>query len=421
MLIDYSITNYRSFRERQTLSLVAAPRLGRKDNIFRPDVEGETLPDLLKVAVIYGPNASGKSNALKALDAVRDIVIRQPSATAQTLPVAPFRFDSQLADRPSEFELNFIASKQRFKFVLAATRDRIVREQLIAFPKGREVPLYERTYEGNADRYQFGAALEGDRSLHETWQRLTSPQRLFLAQAVANSSEELQQLRTPLGWLQQNLIVLPARLPMKSLAKLGQLVASESSPFSPAEVVSFVRDLDIPITALEFESVDDPIGSGDHGTSDKQRLQSFLFSEVRAVLTHTSALGHATFDFDEESDGTQNLVGFYLIWSVLRQGRDTQLLSIDEFDSSLHPQIVARLVKQHLDLEQPKQLIFTTHDTHLMDTRMLRRDQIWLTERDINGATQLRAVHDFEGRESEDVEKRYYEGRYRGLPILRGS
>jgi AAA15 family ATPase/GTPase len=98
-----------------------------------------------------------------------------------------------------------------------------------------------------------------------------------------------------------------------------------------------------------------------------------------------------------------------------------ELVSIDELDTSLHPQIVARLIKQHLQLKAPRQLIFTTHDTHLMDTRILRRDQIWLTERDINGATQLRSVHDFEGRESEDVEKRYYEGRYRGLPILRES
>jgi hypothetical protein len=79
------------------------------------------------------------------------------------------------------------------------------------------------------------------------------------------------------------------------------------------------------------------------------------------------------------------------------------------------------LVDKHLKSDTSAQLIFTTHDTHLMDTKLLRRDQFWLTERDANGATQLRSIHDFEGRESEDLEKRYYEGRYRALPIIRRS
>jgi AAA15 family ATPase/GTPase len=94
---------------------------------------------------------------------------------------------------------------------------------------------------------------------------------------------------------------------------------------------------------------------------------------------------------------------------------------VDELDSSLHPKIVATLVEKHINSKTSSQLIFTTHDTHLMDTKLLRRDQFWITERDMNGATQLRSIHDFQGRESEDIEKRYYEGRYRGLPFVKRS
>lgn len=420
MLIDYSVTNYRSFRERQTLSLVAASRLPDKQNFFRPDLEGESSPNLLKVAVIYGPNASGKSNLLRGLDALRDIVIREPSATIQRLPVSPFRFDPGLADQPSEFELNFIADKRRFKFILAATQDRIVREQLVAFPKGHESVLYERLHESGSDRYQFGDQLEGDRALHETWQRLTGPQRLFLTQAVANSSEELRQLRSPLKWLQNNLMVLPARLPMKVFAKLTQHFANQHPSFTTDYIVSFIRDLDIPVTALQFKKNEQSSSANEPNSTDERSLENLASANVNATLTHTSALGDAVFEFEEESEGTQNLVGFFMIWSMLRgETAEQRVLSIDEFDSSLHPQIVASLVKKHIQLDPPKQLIFTTHDTHLMDTKILRRDQIWLTERDVNSATQLRAIHDFAGRESEDVEKRYFEGRYRGLPILR--
>jgi AAA15 family ATPase/GTPase len=94
-------------------------------------------------------------------------------------------------------------------------------------------------------------------------------------------------------------------------------------------------------------------------------------------------------------------------------------LAVDELDSSLHPEIVASILSKHLESDLTTQLIFTTHDTHLMNTKILRRDQFWVTERDANGATNLFSIHDFEGREGEDVEKRYFEGRYRGLPLIR--
>ena len=87
------------------------------------------------------------------------------------------------------------------------------------------------------------------------------------------------------------------------------------------------------------------------------------------------------------------------------------------FDSSLHPKIIEALVGKHHNAPRVSQLVFTTHDTHLMDSGLLRRDQIWITERDANGATRLFSIHDFKGRQSEDIEKRYYEGRYRGLPL----
>lgn len=93
MLIEFSVSNFRSFRERETFSMVAAPRLHRRDNVFTPDVVGEKLPDLLKVAAIYGPNASGKSNLLKALDIVRTMTGISP---ADYVPVKPFRFDKEL-------------------------------------------------------------------------------------------------------------------------------------------------------------------------------------------------------------------------------------------------------------------------------------------------------------------------------------
>ncbi len=156
------------------------------------------------------------------------------------------------------------------------------------------------------------------------------------------------------------------------------------------------------------------------------RRRPFLEHKVPPImkpnLDHKTALGEVDLGYEDESEGTKNLIGFWLPWSI--KGPSTGpvcLLVVDELDSSLHPKIVATLIEKPINSSVPSPLIFTTHDTHLMDTKLLRRDQFWITERDMNGATQLRSIHDFEGRESEDIEKRYYEGRYRGLPFVKRS
>jgi len=413
MLIEFSVSNYRSFREKQTFSMVAAPRLKKGDNVFKPVVKGEKLPDLLKVAAIYGPNASGKSNLIKAFGVVSDIAKRQPSAQSTTLPVSPFRFDSQLADQPSHMELHFVYDEQRYEFKLALTQERIVEERLIVFPKGKETLLYERRYLASGDEYTFGSQLEGGKDLHEVWKKTTGRQVLFLAQAVANSSEDLNQLRRPLKWLQAGFLVVSGN--MDGWANSSQELA-EKYPSCANEISSFLQDVDVPVTNIRV----DQLASNSAGL-----LQSIDSKpKSRTILTHRTALGEAEFDFQEESEGTKNLIGFWLPWGVRSLSsftKENRILVVDELDSSLHPEIVASLVTKHIKSDAPVQLIFTTHDTHLMDAKLLRRDQFWLTERDANGATQLRSIHDFEGRESEDLEKRYYEGRYRGLPFVRKS
>jgi len=404
MLIEFSISNYRSFREKQTFSMVAAPRLKKGDNVFKPDVKGEKLPDLLKAVAIYGPNASGKSNLINAFATVGYIVNRQPSAQTTLLPVFPFRFDSDLANQPTRIELHFICAEQRYAFEIALTQERIVEERLVVFPKGKETLLYERKHLPTGDEYRFGEQLEGGKDLHELWKKSTGSQMPFIAQAVANSSEELNQLRQPFEWLKSGFLVVSGS--METWVDGSQVLAKKDSFFAK-EISSFLQDVDVPVTNIRVDQIESHTGV----IEGVPRLKN------KMVLTHKTILGEAEFDFREESDGTKNLIGFWLPW--YGRNNSNRTLIVDELDGSLHPEILISLVEKHLKSETASQLIFTTHDTHLMDAKLLRRDQFWLTERDANGATQLRSIHDFEGRESEDLEKRYYEGRYRGLPFVR--
>lgn len=425
MLIELSVQNFRSIRERQTFSMVAAPRLIKgKQNKFTPKVKGERFPALLKVAAIYGPNASGKSTLVMALDLLAQLTHQAPTTDKVPFKVAPFRFDKTLLDQPSVIEVHFISNETRYSFEVALTRDRIVAEVLTMYRSGSARELYNRRYEPagdgmhGAEMYIFGDDLEGGSELHKVWQRLTGPRTLFLAQAVANSSEELTQLQVPLQWLKSVLVVDDG---MRAWGNVSQRLVAQLPNFG-SEIANLLSDVDIPVTAIRSKltpqngqaDIEEPTGGA------YERMTKTSSAPVQTTLTHSTAMGDAEFDFSEESDGTKNLFGFALPWlALIKRGEANSLMVVDELDSSLHPKLVEALIRKHVEGTLSFQLVFTTHDTHLMDTKLLRRDQLWITERDINGATQLRSIHDFEGRESENVEKRYYEGRYRGLPIVR--
>lgn len=425
MLIEFSVANFRSFRERQTLSMVAAPRLRKRENVFKPESVGEKFPDLLKVAVIYGPNASGKSNLLKALGIVKEIALREPSTRDIPLPISPFLFDVALADQPSVFELNFIHAGMRYQFTLSANSERIVGEKLLTYPKGQESLLYERLHSAQGESYRFGALLKDSLSVEllDAWQKLTPPKLLFIAQAMANSSEALTPLKTPFEWLEKSSFSLLNG--MDAMAEAAQRLAGKNQNHAN-NIASFLRDVDVPISKIRVETLEVPqVGLG--RVNVPAEIENMLttpttIASKRTILTHKTALGDVDLRYEDESEGTKNLIGFWLPWITKEPIHTVEcLLIVDELDSSLHPKIVAALVEKHINSTVPSQLIFTTHDTHLMDAKLLRRDQFWITERDINGATQLRSIHDFEGRESEDIEKRYYEGRYRGLPFVKRS
>lgn len=385
MLIEFSVSNFRSFRERQTLSMVAAPGLGKEGNVFAPPVDGEEMPDLLKVAAVYGPNASGKSNLLRALEALSTIAGLEPKARPQPLPVTPFRFDAGLMNQPSTFEVHFIENRMRYAFRLSASAERIIEERLAAFPGGKEALLYHR----RRDNYEFGAALEGEPALHQTWSQATNSQVLFLSRAIAHSNDSLQQLRHPHRWLTSKVQVITGNL--STFLNEMQWELALGTEFDHG-ALALLRDNDMPVTAIQsdLEIPDDDDSDGDDGLVH------------RTIFVHKTALGEAQFNLREESQGTQCLLALALPWERSHLGT-TNILAIDEFDSSLHPDIVATLVRKHIESDTAGQLLFTTHDTHLMTTKLLRRDQFWLTERDANGATQLRSIHDFEGSEDEDM------------------
>ncbi len=423
MLLRFSVSNYRSFLEEQAFTMAAARGLKtlREENTFASGTTEKGSPDLLRSAAIYGPNASGKSNFVSALTFVQEMVVdsgqTQPD---EAVPVAPLRLDPVAAEQDSRFEIDFIEQGVRYQFGFSANKARITSEWLIAYPKARPQLFYEREFDPSAgkDEYVFGNQFEGGR-LRKDWAQQTGPNTLYFSRVVSRSSEEFQQLRKPYGWFSKRLRILGPR--QHGIGRGFTVKQCEGEGKRP--ILEFLNAADVPIADIRVEKTPfDPnkLPQGMPAAFKEELSRQLTGKEVAEVrFFHRSADGKELIEFSEEdeSDGTRSLFAFAGPWNDVLQNE--YVLVVDELDSSLHPMIVRRLIEL-LSMDGSRaQLIFTTHDTTVMSSGLLRRDQFWFVERDIRGATRMFSLHDIKGREGEAIEERYFRGRYGALPVLK--
>ena len=421
MLIEFSVTNFRSIQSRQTLSLVKS-KLNEPKELDQNSFTPSELPGLglLRSAAIYGPNAAGKSNLLLALRAMKDVVVE--SATewqrGDKVPVTPFKLDPQSATAPAEFEVTFIAEGVRYQYGFAATQAQIVEEWLISYPKMRAQHWFARRWDEANGEYdwEMGNALQGQKQL---WQESTRSNALFLSTAVQLNSQQLQPIY---DWFKKTL-----RTTTVTDWGPGFTASLCSEPLNKARVLAFLgaADIDIQDVLIEkkvFDANDLPDDMPDEIKSlvVKKMEGKEVLAELNMV--HQDAAGKPiAFDFEEESDGTQKLFSFAGRWlDTLKNG---YVLFIDELHDNLHPKLVQFLVELfHSNENNPKnaQLVFTTHETSILNREVFRRDQVWFCEKCDHRATTLFPLTDFSPRKGrENLEMTYLAGRYGALPYVR--
>lgn len=417
MLIEMNVTNFRSFNGTQTFSLVKGK--GKElaaSNSFKVASVNEL--ELLRSAAIYGPNASGKSNFLLALQTMKRVVLE--SATNQQrgdrLPVTPFRLSPDTRQAPSEFEVTFLVDGVRYQYGFSATTEQIHEEWLLAYPKGRAQRWFARIWmeEQNQFEWELGTNLSGEKQL---WQKSTRDNALFLSTAVQLNSEQLQPV---FDWFKSKL----------RLANVGGWGPSFSAELCESEkkskVMEFLNAADINIDDIEIETR--PFELNELPDEMPESLRNMIAGEmkgekVRKIKTiHKDIEGTpVTFDFDDESDGTQKLFSFAGPWiDSLENGH---VLFIDELHDNLHPRLVRFLVELfHNPVTNTKnaQLVFTTHETSILNQEVFRRDQVWFCEKEATQATKLYPLTDFSPRKGrENLELAYLSGRYGALPFVK--
>ncbi|VAW90385.1 FIG00486859: hypothetical protein [hydrothermal vent metagenome] len=418
MLVEFTVANFRSIKTAQTFSLVKG-KGGELEQSNTFQAPGTGNPVLLRSAAIYGPNAAGKSNFIKALRAMERVVADSATKVQRgdELPVSPFRLDVGTEQAPTEFEVVFIAGGVRFQYGFTVTRTQVLEEWLLAFPKGPPQRWFSRVWDEERQHYAWtmGKALSGQKQL---WQESTRLNALFLSTAVQLNSEQLQPVY---DWFKRTLRT--AQLGGWGPAFTASLCAN---PDSHERVLDFLQAADLDIHDVQVIKEKFDIHSLPEGMPEaykQQLLKELKDQEIIEIKTvHQAADGRTVmFEFDEESDGTQKLFNFAGPWlDSLKNGR---VLFIDELHDNLHPKLVRFLVELfHNPETNPNnaQLVFTTHETSILSQEVFRRDQIWFCEKDEKQATELIPLTDFSPRKNrENLEISYLAGRYGALPYVR--
>ena len=416
MLIEFSVENFRSIREEARLSLVA----GTGKELSSTNVTEPLLPkgvkniSLLRSAALYGPNAGGKSNLIKALATMQRIVMTS-SQNLEDLPVTPFKFSEETSSAPSVFEVTILVDGIRYQYGFSATSIAIHEEWLFAFPRGRTQTWFERslTSDGEYD-YNFGDKLTGDK---DVWKRATRSNALFLSTAIQLNSKQLQPV---FNWFSNKLRIAGVRGWSRDFS------IKWCQDNHKDQVLNFLKAADFAISDVHVNEED--FSSDSLPTELPNHVRKFLEYEfqgkkkLRLTTFHKSDSGDLVeLDLDEESDGTQKMFSFAGPWlDSLEKGH---VLFIDELHDNLHPLLVKFLVQLfHSSESNPNQaqLVFSTHETSILSQDVFRRDQIWFCEREAEQNTRLYPLTEFSPRKGVDnLERAYLSGRYGALPFLR--
>ncbi|XPF93218.1 AAA family ATPase [Colwellia sp. RE-S-Sl-9] len=417
MLIEFTVKNYRSIKERQVFSMVKAKGDElEKDNSFLPEA---TNTYLLRSAVIYGANAAGKSNIIRALMEM-EFIVRNSSSNIQegdSLPITPYLFDEETMNEASEFEVIFISEGIKFQYGFSATKYKVLEEWLIAYPKARPQRWFSRVFDtknGQYD-YKFSEHLLGTKSV---WMNSTRSNALFLSTAVQLNSEQLKPI---FNWFKEKL--RPTNVSGWGPSYTASLCENDETK---KQVLDFLQSADFNIDDIEIESEKfDPKSLPDElpDIVKEQISREMKGKEVIDIKTvHKTKSGkRVPLDFSEESDGTQKFFSFAGPWiDILQNG---YILIVDELHDNLHPKMVKYLVNLfHSTKTNPKnaQLIFTTHETSILNQDVFRRDQIWFCEKNKHQETSIYPLTDFSPRkERENLEVSYLSGRYGALPFIK--
>ncbi len=429
MLVRFSLENWLSFRDLVTISMVGSRERQHGERVPRL---GRYQTRILPIAAIYGGNASGKTNFFRALRFAKELVVvgTQPGGM---IPVEPFRLGAGEKEKPSRFSFELLVDETIYEYSFAVTRSVVVEEKLVRITGTSEKVLFHR-HEGKLHLHK---SLEKDSFLSFAFQG-TRDNQLFLTNSV---SQNVLQFQPVYDWFRNTLALVA---PDSRFGPFEQFF-EEGHPLY-ATMNEILRQLDTGILKLGGEEVplrhlslpesliaklEEEVKEGRtvrvmaNPLNDRfivTRKEGELIAK-KLVAFHAREDGSwAKFDIRQESDGSQRVIDLLPAFLDLVAQQSKKVFVIDEIGRSLHTLLLRKLLEAYLGSCSPEsrsQLLFTTHDVLLMDQSLLRRDEMWVTERDPSGSSKLYSFSEFKDiRYDKDLRKSYLQGRLGGIPLI---
>ena len=417
MLIGFSVGNYKSFKETVTLSMVASlimedDRELDENNLFQIN---DRLK-LLKSAAIYGANASGKSNLVAAVNFMKWFVLNSSKETqvSEAIDIEAFRLSTETEKEPSFFEIVFLLEGKKFRYGFEINTEQVVAEWLFQGDKDSETMLFERDFHNYIlDDFPEGQGISDK----------TRSNALFLS-VVAQFNGKLSG--KILLWFSKTLQLISG---LQDRQYRKETLDSFENDRHRHDIIEFIKKLDLGIADIQITNQPGFILANNkvlyasyYGGSLSLNPESK--PTVKTVHRKYDADGKQTaieiFDIEKhESEGTNKLFALAgLLLDTLRTGK---ILLIDELDARLHPLITRELICLFNSNEtnpHNAQLIFTTHDTNLLSSKTFRKDQIWFTEKDNKGATDLYSLVEYKVGKDASFERDYIIGKYGAIPFI---
>ena len=378
MILLFRLNNIFSFRDETTLDLQAAKIQTEKGKALSGNMFPAAGGQVLKSVSVFGANASGKSNVMKGIHACVDMIRTSHTYNENTIfAVVPFKFDGY-DKNPSSFFVRFIIDGIEYEYSFSMTRTEILTEHLFYYPKGRRALVFSRDESKGPDKkniYEFKQAIKRPMDVAAN----TSRKTLFISRA----------------------------------SQMDRDIAKRVFRFFSEDVVLDYKESAMPIDSFmktRKEQILEILNTADSDIVDI-RIQG------NTLKTFHRGNPDIAFDFDtEESEGTKTL--FHMMLSMIDIIRNGRTLLIDEIDTSLHPHLVEYIINLFNNSDNA-QLIYTTHNTHLLNTDFQRRDQVYFVNKREDGCSDLYSLYDFKDfRDTFDMEKAYLQGRFDAVPYL---
>jgi len=423
MILNIGFKNYRSFKDFVNFSMVAEPSKSKSKNISNIVIGKDDNIRVLNVATIFGANASGKSTLLRGMDEISKFIVNKDITVGSDIEAYdPFVFFEETKKQPVEFSIDFVINKVKYSYFIAFNKKNILQEKLIYFPNNKGVDLFQRQNANNAEIVTHYGII-GSKSKKQKIEIFHN--QTILSKFGSDIPNEIISL-VFLYFKELTIVNAVNSAMLTSFNKVLKRECDEDKTFF-SKINEIVRFVDTGINMLSLSKADDDEFKFPKDFSEDLKNKIIEDNRYKLVSLHNYFKNdkllrdNEPFPFEEESHGTKKL--FTLSGVLLRAIEKGHPIFIDEFETSLHPYLSKTLISLFQSKKINKnnaQLIITTHDTNLFDRHLLRKDQIWMTEKDKYGKTDLFSLQDFSDvREDTPFEKWYLAGKFGALPKIK--